>query len=432
MLRCPIYNVELFALHQAPIYNGGVRSECRVMFRRCLLLVVSLGLLSLPAQADDKTKTGGSGVYKSAVPSVVWIHSKRTNGLATGSGSLIDVERRLVLTNYHVVQEVPTAGIFFPQFRDNQPIAEKDYYKDRAKRLAIPGKVVALDKKADLAIIQLDRLPKDVAAIKLATSSPDPGDNVHSIGSAGKSDALFGYVKGSVRQVYRKDWKAELEPKKIISFSAKVVETDSPTNPGDSGGPLMNDVGELVGVTQGGAINAQLVSTFIDVSEVKSLMETKAIRDLKVEKPKEPKLRVPNTVKDGAKLFSEDAIKKANELLVTLHKAEVDVLVEALAKSDISDDKLKELRSAKQVDRSAFFRDFTRERMIKTGDAEIGFTICNDPKSLYVEMTGLMKKTYGDDFQKKIAGVLTDGLKAGKPDDALLDALKLIQEAKKK
>ncbi len=401
------------------------------MFVRCLLLVVSLGLLTPLTRAEDKEKTGGASVYKAAVPSVVWVHSKRTNGLATGSGSLIDVERRLVLTNYHVVQETPTAGIFFPQFRDNQPIAEKDYYRDRAKRLAIAGKVVAIDKKADLAIIQLDRLPKDIVAIKLASSSPDPGDNVHSIGSAGKSDALFGYVKGSVRQVYKKDWKAELEPRKVASFSAKVIETDSPTNPGDSGGPLMNDKGELIGVTQGGALNAQLVSTFIDVSEVKSLLDTRAIRDLKTEKASAPKVRAVPTLKDGAKLFSEETTKKANELLAALHKAEVDVLIETLAKADLSDDKLKDLRDAKQAERTVFFRDYTRERMIKSSDAEIGVVICNDPKSLYVEMTGLAKKQYPDDFQKKLSANLIDGLKANKPDEAILSVLKLIQDTKK-
>ena len=402
------------------------------MFVRCLLLVVSLGFITPHTPADDKEKTGGAGVYKAAVPSVVWVHSKRTKGLATGSGSLIDVERRLVLTNYHVVQETPTAGIFFPQFRDNQPIAEKDYYRDRAKRLAIAGKVVALDKKADLAIIQLDHLPKDAVAIKLATSSPDPGDNVHSIGSAGKSDALFGYVKGSVRQVYKKEWKAELEPRNVARFSAKVVETDSPTNPGDSGGPLMNDKGELVGVTEGGALNAQLISTFIDVSEVKSLLDTKAIRDLKTDKPTTPKVRAVLTIKDGAKLFSEETVRKANEMLATLHKADIDVLVETLGKPDLSDDKLKDLRSARQTERSAFFRDYTRERMAKSNDAEIGIVICNDPKSLYVEMTGLVRKSRPDDFQKKLAGILTDGLKAGKPDESLLSTLQLIQDTKKK
>ena len=47
-------------------------------------------------------------------------------------------------------------------------------------------------------------------------------------------------------------------------------------------------------------------------------------------------------------------------------------------------------------------------------------------------MTGLVRKSRPDDFQKKLAGILTDGLKAGKPDESLLSTLQLIQDTKKK
>jgi hypothetical protein len=59
-----------------------------------------------------------------------------------------------------------------------------------------------------------------------------------------------------------------------------VVLTDSPTNPGDSGGPLVDDQMHLIGVTQGGSPpgSAQLLSTFIDVSEVKTLLKKQRIR----------------------------------------------------------------------------------------------------------------------------------------------------------
>src|SRR5262249_44416602 len=54
------------------------------------------------------------------------------------------------------------------------------------------------------------------------------------------------------------------------------IETSSGTNKGDSGGPLLNDKCELVGVTQGfvvGGDDARPVSLFIDVSEVKNLLK---------------------------------------------------------------------------------------------------------------------------------------------------------------
>ncbi len=395
---------------------------------RLLAPLLLLGF-ALPAAADEP-KAEGAKVYKKAVPSVVWIHSKRANGLATGSGALIDKDRRLVLTNYHVVLDNPTAKVFFPQYRDGQAVAEKDYYRDRAKRLAIDARVIAVSKAADLAILKLDSLPDDTAALDLATGSPDPGDTVHSIGSAGKSDALFGYVKGSVRQVYKKEWKAELEPKRVANFDAKVVETDSATNPGDSGGPLLNDKGELVGVTHGGAINAQLVSTFIDVSEVKALLNTKAVKELKADKS-EKKERVALTVADDAKMFSADAIKAANEALTDLFKKDLDVMIETHDAATKDEKQLAELRKDGAA-RTAYMKKFTRDRMVLHSGADVGIVIVKDPKTLYVELTGPAEKLYPDDITKKLVAALTDGLKAGKPDDALAAALKVLKDEKKK
>lgn len=395
------------------------------MSLRPLVPLVAVAL-ALPAISFAQEKTDGAGVYKKAIPSVVWVHSKRPNGLATGSGSLVDKDKRLVLTNYHVVQDNPSATVFFPYFRDGHPVAEKEFYRDRAKRLGIAGKVIALDKKADLAVIQIDHVPEKTDALPLAAGSPEPGANVHSIGSAGKSDALFGYVKGSVRQVYKKDWKAELEPRKIARFEAKVIETDSPTNPGDSGGPLLNDKGELVGVTQGGAINAQLVSTFIDVSEVKQLLNTSVVKGAKADKPAK-KERVPLTVIDPADLFSDDAKKAANEALAALFKKDVDVLIETHKKLTTDEKKLEELKASK-TEREAFLKTVTSGRMTAAGGAEIGIVITTEPKAYYVLVREAAKKEFGDGIDEKLRTAVADGLKGGKPDDALRNVIKVLQD----
>jgi S1-C subfamily serine protease len=394
---------------------------------RLLSTLIAISLFAPLALADDKSE--GAKVYAKAVPSVVWVHSKRDAGLATGSGSLIDYDRRLVLTNYHVVLDNPAAKVFFPHFRDGQPVAEKDYYRDRAKRLAIDARVIAVDKKADLAILRLDSVPEKTEAIPLAAASPDPGDTVHSIGSAGKSDALFGYVKGSVRQVYKKEWKAELAPKRVATFEAKVVETDSATNPGDSGGPLLNAKGELVGVTQGGALNAQLVSTFIDVSEVKHLLATKAVKEVKADKPAAKKERTTPTVSDEAKLFSDDAAKAVNALLEELFKADLDVMVETHAAATADEKQLAELRKDKAA-RDEYMKKFTRSRMVLK-EADVGIVIVKDPKTLYVELTGPAEKQFPADMTKKLVAALTDGLKANKPDDAVKNAVQLLKTERK-
>src|SRR5207249_3390857 len=102
-----------------------------------------------------------------------------------------------------------------------------------------------------LALIKLDFLPPGAKVVPLAKKSVSPGQRVHSIGNPGKSEGMWVYTSGTVRQVVRMKWTVRTEEDKL-TLEAKVVQTQSPTNPGDSGGPLLNDNAELVGVTQGG------------------------------------------------------------------------------------------------------------------------------------------------------------------------------------
>src|SRR5438874_407000 len=93
-----------------------------------------------PPKADPAPADAGASVYQKVVHSTVWVHSDRGGGrLATGSGTLVDKGRRLVLTNYHVVGDVKTATVFFPVFEGKKAISERKYYTDRAGRLGVPG-----------------------------------------------------------------------------------------------------------------------------------------------------------------------------------------------------------------------------------------------------------------------------------------------------
>src|SRR5207237_1423106 len=62
-----------------------------------------------------------------------------------------------------------------------------------------------------------------------------------------------------------------------LDLEAKIVETQSAINRGDSGGPLVNNKGELVAVTQGHLLDAQQLSLFIDVSEVREFLRNKKL-----------------------------------------------------------------------------------------------------------------------------------------------------------
>ncbi|HEV3438502.1 MAG TPA: serine protease, partial [Gemmata sp.] len=344
---------------------------CWTLFSPLLVAATSLSAFAqaAPSKADSPSTPVDAGVtvYRQVLRSSVWIHSERGGGKeARGSGSLVDKGRRLVLTNYHVVGDVKKATVFFPSYGpDKKVIPERKYYLDRTEKLGIPGEVVEIDKEGDLALIRIDRIPDGVVELSLATASPDPGQTVHSIGNPGKSGALWVYTPGKVRQVYSKKWQAKLDEKTVLTFQAKVIETDSPTNPGDSGGPLVNDKGELVGVTQGGAIDAQSLSIFVDISEVKRLLNRRSVLALRsteqvstpsqAKEPLKPHRDTPLKSKDDAKFFSEETWKKVQPAAEKLLKdKDMDLLIETFATPPkLDEDKVKAMTAA---EREKFFK----------------------------------------------------------------------------
>lgn len=247
-----------------------------------VLLIVGVGSA---APGDKSVVLSGKEIYNKTLRSTVWIiHASELGdgrmAMQSGSGSVIDVPRKLILTNVHVVGNDNEVRVFFPQFdREKKVIANRKYYLEQFRSNGgLRGKVIARDPKRDLALIELiDRLPNGTTAIPLAKESVGPGDSVHSIGNPGASDALWAYTNGSVKQVYKKTWQVR-DGAEIRNYEAQVVETTSPVNPGDSGGPMLNNACELVAVTQGGVKAAGTISYFIDISEVRALLNSKKIR----------------------------------------------------------------------------------------------------------------------------------------------------------
>jgi tetratricopeptide (TPR) repeat protein len=226
------------------------------------LPALALLLAALPAAAEDQPKH----IYDQVLKAAAWILAEEGGRTATGTGWLVDKADRLLVTNYHVVNRNEEVKVVFPQFDGRKRvIPEKSHYRKKAR--AFRGQVIARDKQRDLALIQVASLPDQAEALLLAAESAGPGDRVHSVGNPGASDALWVYTSGTVRQVYRKRINYG-----DFTVEARIVETQSPINPGDSGGPVVNDAGELIGVTTGQSRKGQLVSYCIDVSEVRAFL----------------------------------------------------------------------------------------------------------------------------------------------------------------
>jgi HEAT repeat protein len=208
----------------------------------------------------------GDEVYRRLLRSSAFIV---TPGKGAGSGVLIDSARRLVVTNLHVVKDHEKVIVLFPAFdNETQVITDPKYYLDRAKESGLVAEVVARSVSRDLALVQLAKLPPDVAPVAISRQPAATGTTVYSVGGSGVDDDLLwrlstGTVRGRARVKDRYSQGV---------LDAMTLETQSPVNRGDSGGPVVNGRVELVGIVDAFRTDARLVSINIDVTEVRAFV----------------------------------------------------------------------------------------------------------------------------------------------------------------
>ncbi|MGB7327541.1 MAG: serine protease [Rubripirellula sp.] len=227
------------------------------------LLIVALAITAATARGDADT-------YARVVQSTVWIvTSDANNETATGTGVLIDAEKRIVVTNAHVVGDSRTAVVFFADIQDGLPNVKRKHYLDNVLKLAQPGKVVAVDRRRDLALIQLPKLPDGAKAIEMSENGTKPGSTIELVGNPGNSDVMWVSTSGSVRAVYDKKFKSNHG-----EHNFRAVETQSPIQPGDSGGPIVDSEGKLVALAQSFSPDNSLISFCVDITEIRSLLDS--------------------------------------------------------------------------------------------------------------------------------------------------------------
>src|SRR2546427_9252704 len=123
------------------------------LLRPCFAVFTLLGIPSLglgPRLAAEETED----LYEKVVKSCVFIFTPLTkNTAALGSGSLIDAEKRYVITNYHVVTDKRVAYAQFPRYIKGKSDTDKKTYIDTAREgKAIKAKVLHYDISRDLAL----------------------------------------------------------------------------------------------------------------------------------------------------------------------------------------------------------------------------------------------------------------------------------------
>ncbi len=163
----------------------------------------------------------GQGTSRGAHPAVVRVIATEQGGASCGSGALVGVNQTygLVVTNWHVVRDArgPITVIFPDGFQS-------------------PATVLAANRDWDLAALAIWR--PQVAPIPLATEAPRLGEVL----------TIAGYGRGWYRAAAGRCTQY-VSPGRNCPF--EMVELDTPARSGDSGGPILNQRGELAGVLFG-------------------------------------------------------------------------------------------------------------------------------------------------------------------------------------
>ncbi|MDH4079788.1 MAG: serine protease [Nitrospira sp.] len=167
-------------------------------------------------------------LFRECAPAVVLVLTKDS----LGSGVIIDKSGH-VITNHHVVGPNSTVAVVF------KPRNGEDLTKDLARRATVEK----VDEIADLALLKIDTPPQALSSLPLGNAGIlEVGTDVHSIGHP--EGEIWTYTRGTISAI-RKNYETTIEGK---VFRANVIQHQTPTNPGNSGGPLLSDSCAVVGI----------------------------------------------------------------------------------------------------------------------------------------------------------------------------------------
>ncbi|ERL12593.1 S1C family serine protease [Olegusella massiliensis] len=174
--------------------------------------------------ASGENASIARAVATKCLPSVVSIGVKTPRGGALGSGVILDKKGNIV-TNYHVVENAQSITV---------DIEGKTYN----------AKVVGSDSSSDIAVIKVDLKGARVTPIDIADSDKlVVGDWVMAIGSP------FGLNQSVSTGIVSALYRSTLLPSSSgTTVYANLIQIDAAINQGNSGGALVNDKGELVGI----------------------------------------------------------------------------------------------------------------------------------------------------------------------------------------
>ncbi len=201
---------------------------------------LTLDLQPAPDVVDNVPQVGGLSlqeIYTKNIPSVVSITCTLSSGSSSGTGVVLSSDG-YVVTNCHVIEGAAAISLRFTDGR------------------VLPAQIVGSDAVSDLAVLVVNAT--DLTPATFGDSSGlRVGDTVVAIGDPLGQEFRGTMTDGIISAINREV--------KVGSRTMTLIQTNAALNSGNSGGPLINCHGQVIG------INTMKISAFANASGVEGL-----------------------------------------------------------------------------------------------------------------------------------------------------------------
>ena len=211
------------------------------MYKRIFPQSLPLALVILSAHAAY-SQNNLPELVKQVKPSVVAIATYDATGEALMTGSGFFLRPGQVVTNLHVIRGAVRAYI--------------KTLDGKGKTYPVAG-AVAIDEEGDLALLSVDMPAERARSSELANVLPDEGEQIFVIGNPLK---LEGSVSNGIVSAVRE-----------VPNVGRIIQITAPISHGNSGSPVFNLEGKVVGVVTVKVTNGQNINLAISADRVRQL-----------------------------------------------------------------------------------------------------------------------------------------------------------------
>jgi S1-C subfamily serine protease/Tfp pilus assembly protein PilF len=211
--------------------------------------VLRSGQLPELPHPDAAKELTAKEIYARSVPAIVFLTSRGSQG----TGFCV-AKPGCILTNAHVVGEEESVSVHVFAYRDQKPVELPE----------TTGRVVYRSEDKDIAVVVVAKPPESMQPLEVASFNAEAGAKVFAIGNPGLGQDVLSQTlsEGIVSHPLR-----NLEGNSYVQHTAAV-------NPGNSGGPLLDDKGCVVGMVTLRA-NLRSVGFAIPVKEIRDIFRPK-------------------------------------------------------------------------------------------------------------------------------------------------------------